>query len=379
MMRRVAVFIFAVCLGVFTLSAAVAADKASPAVDSARAKVVAGDPAGAIRDLEGYVPGHPDDVGAGRLLGDLYFRIPDYKKAEAVWKNIIARVATDRDTHNRLGSLYSAQDRIREAIDEYDKSLPSRGGFNGLIEQNRKQGTLAAFEARVQEQAESHPLDAGALSFWANILRAEHKYTQAQPFFMRVLALNPQNCGALIDAGNNYIDIGKSDLAIGLLEKCLKMEPKNYTALVDAGEAYIDKNNYGKARTYIESALAANREGPEALIDLGFIEDTFGHWKEAVAYYLRAMAADPLQAAAYIDLGYDYNEQKLYKLAEAAFIKGISIAPDDGRLHYMLGVTYNLQGKIALAREQYRLAVASQEPVVVKAAQAELALLPPAQ
>ena len=35
-----------------------------------------------------------------------------------------------------------------------------------------------------------------------------------------------------------------------------------------------------------------------------------------------------------------------------------------------------LQGKIALAREQYRHAIASEEPIVVRAAQAELALLP---
>jgi hypothetical protein len=42
----------------------------------------------------------------------------------------------------------------------------------------------------------------------------------------------------------------------------------------------------------------------------------------------------------------------------------------------MLAVTYNVQGKIALAREQYRLAIATAEPRVVKAAKSELALLP---
>ncbi len=55
----------------------------------------------------------------------------------------------------------------------------------------------------------------------------------------------------------------------------------------------------------------------------------------------------------------------------------MSVAPDDGRLHYTLAVTYNVQGKVALARDQYNLAIASKEPVVVHAAQIELALLPP--
>jgi len=43
----------------------------------------------------------------------------------------------------------------------------------------------------------------------------------------------------------------------------------------------------------------------------------------------------------------------------------------------MLAATYNVQGKVGLARAQYQLAIASKEPVVVHAAQAELALLPP--
>ncbi|MBV8644890.1 MAG: hypothetical protein JO225_13375, partial [Candidatus Eremiobacteraeota bacterium] len=85
----------------------------------------------------------------------------------------------------------------------------------------------------------------------------------------------------------------------------------------------------------------------------------------------------PMRPEAYIDLGYDYNEHRLFPLAEAAYLKGLSVASDDGRLHYMLAVTYNLQGKITLAREQYRFAIASEEPIVVHAAQADMALLPP--
>ena len=93
-------------------------------------------------------------------------------------------------------------------------------------------------------------------------------------------------------------------------------------------------------------------------------------------YYNRAIRSDPMRPEAYIDLGYDYNEHRLFPLAEAAYLKGLSVSPDDGRLHYMLAVAYNLQGKIALARDQYQHALASEEPIVVRAARAELALLP---
>jgi len=75
--------------------------------------------------------------------------------------------------------------------------------------------------------------------------------------------------------------------------------------------------------------------------------------------------------------GYDYNEHQMYALAEPAFLKGLSIAPTDGRLHYMLAGTYNVQGKIELARRQYESAIERYESIVVHAARAELALLPP--
>src|SRR3981081_3161636 len=96
-----------------------------PAVlDAARAKVAAGDTKGAIDGLAPYVASHPQDAAAGRLLGDLYFRVPDYAKAEKVWKAILAIDPTDRETHSRMGSLYAVQDRINDAMAEFQLSLP---------------------------------------------------------------------------------------------------------------------------------------------------------------------------------------------------------------------------------------------------------------
>src|SRR5450631_1193613 len=375
MRRWIAVVVFAV-FGFFGAGATTCADVV-PALDAARAKVAAGDSAGALQDLRAYVPSHPDDVDAARFLGDLYFRVPDYRNAEATWRTIVARRPEDRETHNRLGSLYAAQDRVADAIYEYEKSLPSRGGFLGLVEQHRRQGDLGQFQAQFERNADDSPLDPRAQSFYGSVLRALRNYAAAQHYFERAASLVPKNCGTLVDAGNNLIDLARLNDALRYLDRCLALDATDYAANVDAGEAYVELNDETTARTYFERALVAKPNGSEALVDVGYLEDDRGRWKSAVSYYVRAMNADPLESAAYIDLGYDYNAHELYSLAEAAFIKGLSIAPDDGRLHYMLAVTYNVQGKVSLARAQYQLAIASKEPVVVHAAQAELALLPP--
>ena len=351
---------------------------ADPAVlDAARAKVAAGDTKGAIDGLAPYVNAHPQDIAAGRLLGDLYFRVPDFAKAERVWKSLLAIDARDRDTHSRLGSLYSAQDRIAEAIAEFQQSLPSRNGYAGLVMAHRRAGDLAQYLARLQADTEQHPFEPAHWTELGQAQRALHKYEAAQTAFSRVVALRSSSCAARVDLANALVDLGRIDPAIAHLKACLQNEPNFYQAVVNLGEAYLEKNDVATARPYLDRALAIRPEGTEALVNIGYCYDVHNDWKTAITYYNRAIRSDPMRPEAYIDLGYDYNEHRLFPLAEAAFIKGLAVSQDDGRLHYMLAVTYNLQGKIALAREQYGHAIASEEPIVVRAAQAELALLPP--
>jgi tetratricopeptide (TPR) repeat protein len=335
----------------------ISAPNANPAdpgiLDAARGRVAAGDTRGAIDALAPYVASHPQDAAAGRLLGDLYFRVPDYPKAERIWKAILSLEPNDRETHGRLGSLYAVQDRIADAMAEFQLSLPSRAGYAGLVMIHKKAGDLPQYLMRLQQEAH----DA----------------------FAHVVTIRPSSCAARVDIANVLVDLGRIDPAIVHLKTCLGVDANFYPAVVNLGEAYLEKNDAVTARPYLDRALQIRPEGTEALVDIGYIYDMHGDWKTAVTYYNRAIRSDPLRPEAYIDLGYDYNEHRLFPLAEAAYIKGLAVSQDDGRLHYMLAVTYNLQGKIALARDQYRHAIASEEPIVVRAAQAELALLPPAK
>jgi tetratricopeptide (TPR) repeat protein len=354
-----------------------AMNQTDPAVlDAARAKVAAGDTKGAIAGLAPYVADHPQDGAAGRLLGDLYFRVPDYAKAEKVWKAIVAIAPDDREAHSRLGSLYAAQDKVADAMREFQLSLPSRGGYVGLVMIHKRAGDLAQYMASVQYAADQHPFDVGKWSELGNAQRALHKYQNAYEAFNHVVAIRPSSCSARVDVANALVDLGRIDPAVTHLKACLAVDNNYYPAVVNLGEAYLEKNDAATARPHLERALSIRPEAPEALVDIGYIHDSQGDWKTAITYYNRAIRSDPMKPEAYIDLGYDYNEHRLFPLAEAAYIKGLSVSQDDGRLHYMLAVTYNLQGKIALARDQYRHAIASEEPVVVRAAQAELALLP---
>ena len=247
----------------------------------------------------------------------------------------------------------------------------------GLVISHKKAGDLQQYLAQLQAVTDSHPFDVGRWSELGHAHRALHHYELALDAFNHVVAVRAASCPARVDVANALVDLGRIDAAIVHLKACLAVDANNYQAVVNLGEAYLEKKDAATARPYLDRALVLHPEGNEALVNIGTIYDAQGDWKTAVSYYNRAIRTDPLLPEPYINLGYDYNERKLYPLAEAAYLMGLSASQDNGRLHYMLAVTYNVQGKIALARDQYRQAIASEEPVVVRLAQYELALLPP--
>lgn len=357
-------------------STIVPGESAAHMIERLRAEAVDGNLNGAITELSDYVRRHPEELEPARLLGDFYYRKPDLVSAERVYKSILSRFPSDRETWNRLGGIFAAQDRVDEAIAAFDKSIPEPSAYVNLVELHRRRGDLAAFQRQIAADAERNPNDQRTLLTYGNVLRATKKYTDAVAVFKRALDLSPNRCAALNDLANAYLDLGRVNDAVPLLERCLLLEPTAYFALVNIGEANIELGRFDKARTYLERAVKIRSDRPEAYVDIGYLEDIAQRWKSAVQLYQRAISVDPLSRDAYIDLGYDYNEQKLYALAEAAFLKGLSVAPHDGRLSYMLGVTYNEQGKIDLAKQQYKRAIdVSDEEIVVRAARRELALL----
>ncbi len=345
------------------------------AIAAARKRVNGGDLDGAVKELVRYVSSHPKEIEPARYLADLYYRQSDFSAAERTLLAILKIVPNDPDTLNRLGGIYAAQDRLPEAIDAFQRSLPNSMATSHLVELHRRKGDLPAYELEKKREAEQHPSDWFAQFSLGQIYVAERRPIEGVLFLQRALEIQPRHCPVLSELGSAYIDLDRLPLAVSTLQACLNFNPDEYSALVNIGDAYIVQRQLGKAREALEHANRVRPDGFEALVDLGYIEDLGMRWQSAVQFYLRAIAVDPLARDAYVNLGYDYVEHRLFTLAEAAFLKGLSVSPNDGRLHYLLGVTYAEQNKKALAKNEYELAVRSDEPEVARAATRDLALL----
>lgn len=345
------------------------------AMASARERVAAGDLPGAVRQLATYVAGHPGEIGPERLLGDLYYRQGDLPRAEATYKHIIAHAPGDKETHNRLGSVYATEDRLDDAIAEFNRSLPGTDSVPNLVELHRRKGDFGEYEAERADAAREYPADPEAQLELGQVYEAIHQPNLALVYFKRALDNDPYNLFALNGMGLAYLDMKNYDDATRSFAVCLGRDPQNYSCADNLAATYLEDKRYDDARTMLALARRLEPERAEAIVNLGYLADVEGDWHRAVSYYVQAMTVYPYSPDAYINLGVAYHEHGLYQLAQQAVVKGLAVAPEDGKLHYLLGEIYVSQGNTPRAEAQFRIAATSDDPLVQSWAQAKVATM----
>lgn len=347
------------------------------AIETARQRVAAGNLLGAITGLQTYVEGHPGEIGPERLLGDLYYRKGELGRAESTYRHILTYAPLDKETHSRLGSVYATENRIDDAIAEFNRSLPGTDSVPDLVRLHIRKGDLDSYKRGVQRAADSYPADAEAQTEMGQFYESMNVPDLAIRYFRRALDDDPGSVIALNGLGLSYMDQQSYGQAIAQFKTCLAKEPYNYACMDNLGAVYLETAQLGTAESLLTRAHQLFPEKSEALVNLGYLADSRGDWKRAIALYVQAMTVYPYEPYAYIDLGYTYNVHGLYQLAQAALVKGLAVAPEDGKLHFLLGEVYAHQGNMALAAAQYRAAAlaADLDPGVKRAAQQRVAAL----
>ncbi len=347
------------------------------AIDHARERVAAGDINGAISGLATYVAGHPGEIAPERLLGDLYYRRGDLNKAQSTYSHILAYAPLDKDTHSRLGSVYATENRIDDAINEFNRSLPGTDSVPDLVQLHLRKGDFKAYKRERETIARNFPTDADAQLELAQLYESIHQPQLALAYYRRALDNDPESLMALNGLGLAYMDERQYDQAVGYFKQCLKHDGYNYACSDNLGATYLESGNYPLASSILNEARKMAPEHSEALVNLGYLADVNGDWKKAISLYVQAMTVYPYSPDAYIDLGYTYNIHGLYQLAQAALVKGLAVAPMDGRLHFLLGDAYQHEGNEPMAEQQYQAAAGADDldPDVQRMAQQRVATL----
>jgi len=341
------------------------------AIRRAREHIAAGDLSAAVKELETYVAAHPDESQPLRFLGDLYYRQGKFDKAEAVYQILLRSNPKDKETHNRLGVVYATENRVDDAIVQFNAALPGTDSVKDLVAMHLRKGDLPMYRSEMEALARSQPTSADIQAEVGQIYTVLHQPGYAMMYYMRALDSDPSSLTAINGLGLAYLDTHSYREAERQFKHCLQIDITNYTCENNLGATYLQMQQFDTATPVLARAHQMEPERPEALVNFGYLADARNDWKRAVNYYVQATVVGPYLPEAYVDLGIDYEHNGLYPLAQSALLKGAAAAPQDGRIRYLLAVAYAEQGQRPLAIEQLKIAEQSLDPEVAHIAQEE--------
>jgi tetratricopeptide (TPR) repeat protein len=345
------------------------------AIQATRERIAAGDMPGAIRRLSLYVVIHPGEVGPRRFLGDLYFRTGQIQRAQFVYEEILKFAPADKETHNRLGTVYAEENRVDDAIAQFNAALPGTDSVNDLVELHVRKGDLAQYEIDVEKLARDFPNDPGVQGELGQVYYAIHQPGQADVYYARALDGDPTDLTALNGMGLALLELHRYDDAVKMFERCLVVDPPSFHCENNLGATYLEAGEFALAKAALDKAYKAAPERAETFVNYGYMADAQDNWQQAVAQYAKAIELYPYLREAYIDLALDYERHQLYVLAQAVLIKGIASVHDDGRLHVLLGDAYESQGDRSDALAQFVLGEKGSDPTAIGIATEQVSLL----
>jgi tetratricopeptide (TPR) repeat protein len=345
------------------------------AIKSARELIAAGQMNDAIRHLQTYVLQHPYEISPRRFLGDLYVRVGQLDRAESEYQAILRFAPGDKETHNRLGTVYAVRDQVNDAIAQFSAALPGTDSVNDLVALHQRRGDLQSYKNEMDRIAAEYPVDPAIQGEMGQIYNALNQPYLASVYFKRALDSDPQDLTSLNGLGLAYMNLHDYPNSISEFKSCIAVDSVAYQCENNLGAAELESGNYVAAKTALDRAYQLAPERGETFVNYGYLADANNDWHSAVTDYARAIAIWPYIKEAYIDLGIAYEDHKLYALAQEALVKGLASVPDDGRLHFLLGRAYEMQGDKADALTQFKLAASGSDPTAVRIGQEHFAAL----
>ncbi|MBV8082552.1 MAG: tetratricopeptide repeat protein [Candidatus Eremiobacteraeota bacterium] len=332
--------------------------QASQLLSAAQSDADRGDNEAAAEKLRHAAQLEPRSIEIQRLLGDVEYRLQHYQAAEQAYQAVLAVDPGNRDVWNRLGGVYSAEDRYDDAIGAFRKSLPSQAGFANLILAYQDEGRLGDLESEMKIEETRNPYDPSNHYNLASIYKAEQRYDAAISQLQYATDLDARYVDAYNLLGNVYGEQGRYEDAINQYRKAIALDSKYAFAWNNWGVELVNEGQYEASIAKFKQSVELDPGFALGFENMGVAYDHMNDFTQAVEDFQLAINLDPHERNVYVNLGALYYSHNQYNLAEAAFIKGLALQPKSARLHFGLGMTYEAQKKLALAEEQFKIAIA---------------------
>jgi tetratricopeptide (TPR) repeat protein len=302
----------------------------------------------------------------GRRSEDANLAIEHYKKAYDLDPE--SAVISEQ-----LAEIYAKAQRVRDAVLEAQEilkrdpdNLPARrllariyvrtlGELKGEAAQRE---TLPRAIEQYREILRVEPGDREAALWLARLYRLQNEHEKAEEILRRVLEREPENDAVLDQLTRLWLDVGKTEEAIHLLEPIAARAPRA-RLLALLGDAYAQKHEYGKAEQAFRRAVELepadaeyHRKLAQALLGQEQLE-------QALEQFKRLAEIDPDDPENYLRMAQIYRHLKKLDAAEENLLRAKQRAPGNLEVSYNEALIDEAQGRFHDAIRVLSDAVAS--------------------
>jgi len=257
-----------------------------------------------------------------------------------------------------VAKLYAMQARAQEAEDLLRAYLDRFPG-TVVIEQD----LAAVAEGRAIEQ-EIGPAEGVSDGFYHLASGVQQQSEEFALVFGRLSSmLDPSHDLPLLLVGNILEDRDRHGDAVATLEKIRPDSPYYWDARLSIADNYVDIGKKEQAVELLEGMASERPESTDPLIKIGYILRADKRYLEEVDIYNRAVAriageTENRHWILFYNRGIAYERSKQWEKAEPDFLKALELKPDDPFVLNYLGYSWVEQGvKIVRAKEMIRKAL----------------------
>ncbi len=145
-----------------------------------------------------------------------------------------------------------------------------------------------------------------AIEPWLDLAQGQirrHRFAEAEKSLAFILVRRPEHPQALEWLGLAMAAQGRTDEAIGVLERALAAGAERAETEYSLGQFLAAQGKTADAETHLGRALTARPAFPAAWYQLGEIRATQNRADDAIACWRRALEIDPTHTASYLALG----------------------------------------------------------------------------
>jgi tetratricopeptide (TPR) repeat protein len=259
----------------------------------------------------------------------------------------------------RLAETYDRAQRIRDAVTEAENVLkqdPNNLDAHRLLahiyvrtlgdasETNNQKETIGLAVAQFKEILRVDPQDAEAALWLARLYRFQNQHDKAEEVLKGVLQNDPGNDAALDQLGQLYMDQGRVDEAITLLEPRADEGDPELLGLL--GQAYTQQHEYAKAEKMYREAVDSEPDEPAHRRGLAQALLSQEKLDGALQQYERLAHMEPDSAENYLRMSQIYRDQGRLDLAEKNILLAKEHAPGNLEILYNEALIYEIEGRL---------------------------------